>query len=114
MKWTQKAVWTYSESFDRSPDPGPMIEYSNQRNLYPTNPKKKKTIKLLNLLRIRGGEEYSWEFLVGLCHPVLQILTLIQTKKIVIFCTSFQTRPLKSIPVVRPGLKAEVMLLYLD
>ena len=27
----------------------------------------------------RGG--YSWEFLVGLCCPVLQILTLFQTKK---------------------------------
>ena len=24
---------------------------------------------------------YSWEFLVGVCHPVLQILTLFQTKK---------------------------------
>ena len=27
----------------------------------------------------RGG--YSWEFLVGVCRPVLQILTLFQTKK---------------------------------
>ena len=27
----------------------------------------------------RGG--YSWEFLVGGCHPVLQILTIFQTKK---------------------------------
>ena len=27
----------------------------------------------------RGG--YSWEFLVGMCRPVLQILTLFQTKK---------------------------------
>ena len=26
-----------------------------------------------------GG--YSWEFLVGVCRPVLQILTLFQTKK---------------------------------
>ena len=26
-----------------------------------------------------GG--YSWEFLLGLCRPVLQILTLFQTKK---------------------------------
>ena len=25
---------------------------------------------------------YSWEFSVGLCRPVLQILTLVQTKKI--------------------------------
>ena len=36
---------------------------------------------------------YSWEFLVGVCRPVLQILTLCQTKKI-----SFST------PVFRPGL----------
>ena len=26
-----------------------------------------------------GG--YSWKFLVGVCRPVLQILTLFQTKK---------------------------------
>ena len=26
-------------------------------------------------------EGYSWEFLVGVCRPVLQILTLFQTKK---------------------------------
>ena len=29
---------------------------------------------------IRPGR-YSWEFLVGVCRPILQILTLIQTKK---------------------------------
>ena len=49
----------------------------------------------------RGG--YFWEFLVGVCHPVLQILTLFQTKNCH-FHTCFQTRPLKSIPVFRPGL----------
>ena len=27
------------------------------------------------------GEGYSWEFLVGVCRPVLQILTRFQTKK---------------------------------
>ena len=30
-----------------------------------------------HLLIRRGG--YSWKFLVGVCHPVLQILTLFQT-----------------------------------
>ena len=30
------------------------------------------------LHRGRGG--HSWEFLVGVCHPVLQILTIFQTK----------------------------------
>ena len=28
-----------------------------------------------------GGGGYSWELLMGLCHPVLQILTLFETKK---------------------------------
>ena len=28
-----------------------------------------------------GGGGYSWEFLVGVCRPVRQILTLFQTKK---------------------------------
>ena len=37
-----------------------------------------------------GGGGYSWEFLVGLCRPVLQILTRFQTKN-VIFRTCFQT-----------------------
>ena len=27
-----------------------------------------------------GGGGYSWEFLVEVCHPVLQILTIFQTK----------------------------------
>ena len=29
----------------------------------------------------RGGGGYTWEFLVGVCRPVFQILTLFQTKK---------------------------------
>ena len=40
--------------------------------------------------------------LVGVSCPVLNILTLFQTKN-VIFRTRFQTWPLKSIPVFRPG-----------
>ena len=35
-----------------------------------------------------GG--YSWEFLVGLCRPVLQILTLFQTKKLSFSSTVFR------------------------
>ena len=34
------------------------------------------------------GGGYSWEFLVGMCRPVLQILTLVRTKN-VIFHTRF-------------------------
>ena len=33
------------------------------------------------LSRQPGGGGYSWEFLVGVCRPVLQILTRFQTKK---------------------------------
>ena len=55
-----------------------------------------------------GGGGYSWEFLVGLYRPILQILTLFQTKN-VLFHTRFQIRPLKSIPVFRPVLQAEIM-----
>ena len=32
-------------------------------------------------IQMPGGGGYSWEFLVGVCRPVLQILTLFQTKK---------------------------------
>ena len=49
------------------------------------------------------GGGYSWEFLVWVCRPVLQILTRSQTKD-VIFHTCFQTRSLKSRSVFfRPG-----------
>ena len=50
---------------------------------------------------LAGGGGYSWKFFVGVCRQVLQILTQFQTKK-----CNFQTRPLKSIPlltVFRPG-----------
>ena len=30
---------------------------------------------------LNPGGRYSWEFLVEVCRPVLQILTLFQTKK---------------------------------
>ena len=46
---------------------------------------------------------FPWEFLVGVCHQLLQILTLFQTKT-VIFHTRFQTWSLKSIPIFRPVL----------
>ena len=32
-------------------------------------------------MKRKGPGGYSWEFLVGVCCPVLQILTLLQTKK---------------------------------
>ena len=43
------------------------------------------------VVRVPGG--YSWEFLVGMCRSVLQILTLFHTKKI-----------LFSTPLLRPDL----------
>ena len=51
-----------------------------------------------------GGGGYSWEFLVGLCRLVHQILTLFQTKT----ChfpnpfSDLMQWPLKSMPVFRP------------
>ena len=60
----------------------------------------------------RGGGDY-WEFLVGVCLLVLQILTGFFRPKHVIFHTPFQPRPLKSIPVFRPGLWAEIMSSFL-
>ena len=47
--------------------------------------------------RWEGGGVYFWEFLVGVCRPDLQMLTLFQTKN-VIFDTRFQTWPVKYIP----------------
>ena len=52
-----------------------------------------------DLGRVRSGG-YSWEFFVGVCRPVLQILTL---KKCRVFHTRFQTWPLKFIPILRSG-----------
>ena len=48
-----------------------------------------------------GGGGYSWEFLVGVCRPVLQILTLFQTKKCH-FPHLFSDLK-KFIPIFRPG-----------
>ena len=59
-----------------------------------------------------GGEGYSWEFLVEVCHLVLQILTLSQTKK----ChfphsfsdqTSFQNWPLDRNYVIITKIRAQ-------
>lgn len=44
---------------------------------------------------------YSWEFLVEECRPVLQILTLFQTKKCN-FPHPFSDQNFKSIPVFKP------------
>ena len=48
-------------------------------------------------------EGYTWEFVVGVFRPVLQILTPRQTKR-AIFHIRFQTEPLKSAPDFRPGV----------
>ena len=66
-----------------------------------------------DLLTSPGG--YSRAFLVGVCRTVLQILTLYFRPKNVIFRTRFETSPLKSVPIFRPGLQ-EIMspLLWLE
>ena len=53
-------------------------------------------MKLSLVLASDCRSRYSWEFLVGVCRPAHH--------------TFIQTRPLKSIPVFRPGLQAEIML----
>ena len=60
----------------------------------------------------RWAWEYSWDFLVGGCHAVLQILTLFQTKKFYFshpFCdlaykihTRFQTWLLRNYVITKP------------
>ena len=52
---------------------------------------------------------YSREFLFGLCRPVLQILTLFQTKKMLF---STQARPLKFISVFRPGRGVNTVITF--
>ena len=66
-----------------------------------------------DLLTSPGG--YSRAFLVGVCRTVLQILTLYFRPKNVIFHTRFETSPLKSVRVFRPGFQ-EIMspLLWLE
>ena len=54
------------------------------------------------LKKIPGG--YSWEFLEVVCHQILKILTLFQTKTCH-FSHPFPDLPHKSIPVFRPGLQ---------
>ena len=53
-----------------------------------------------------GGRGYSWEFLVGVCRSPNPDPNSDQKMS---FHIRFQTRPLKSIPVFRPGLWAENM-----
>ena len=52
----------------------------------------------------RWGGGYSWEFLVGVCRPVPQILTRFRTKKCRFSTPVFRLDLSKSIPVFRPGL----------
>ena len=60
-------------------------------------------------MNLPGG--YSWEFVVGVCHPVLQILAPFPDQKVVFFHTRFQTWPLKSIPVLIPGLSRNYVII---
>jgi len=51
-----------------------------QRYVYKSTISSFPTSESMDTLKFRGGG-YSWEFLVGVCRPVLQILTIFQTKK---------------------------------
>ena len=68
--------------------------------------KMNRTLAFLKTKSAPGGGGYTWEFLVGQCRHVdraVQFLTLFHTKKC-LFHIRFQTPPLKSIPILRPGL----------
>ena len=56
---------------------------------------------IINRYLMGRGATTAKETVVGVCHPVLQILTLFQTKKCH-FSHRFQTWPLKSFPILRP------------
>ena len=56
---------------------------------------------IINRYLIGRGATTAKETVVGVCRPVLQILTLFQTKKCH-FSHRFQTWPLKSFPILRP------------
>ena len=57
------------------------------------------------------GRGYSREFLVGVCRPVLQILTLFQTKKMS-FSARFQTWPLRNDVIITYMNKSSNILKY--
>ena len=59
-----------------------------------------------NFIYIPG--DYSWEFLGGCVTQFSKSWPYFRPKS-VIFHTRFQTRPLKPIPIARPGLWAEIM-----
>ena len=40
---------------------------------------RRRPVSIKGLVRVRSPGDTPWEFLVGVCHPVLQILTLFQT-----------------------------------
>ena len=58
------------------------LKFGTQNFIYPRLLKIRRTLTGLSswfFPEVGGG--YSWEFFVGVCHPVLQILTRFQTKK---------------------------------
>ena len=57
-----------------------------------------------------GERGVPLRILGGMCRPVLQILTLFKTKKCLLN-TRFQTWPLKSIPVFRPGIGRNYLII---
>ena len=70
------------------------------------------TNKLMKFLWVFRSRGYSWEFWVGVCRPVLQILTLFQTKNYH-FHTRFQAWPLAKIhiTVFRPGVGRKYVII---
>ena len=67
--------------------------------------------RFINQKGVIWPQGYSWEFFVGECHPVLQILTLFQTKNVISHTCFHTCKPLKSITIFRPGFKSSLLRL---
>ena len=63
------------------------------------------------LTNIEDPGGYSWEFVVRVPRPVLQILTLFQIKKTFHFPCRFETWRLRSITVFRPGVNRNYVII---
>ena len=95
------------------PAPFPLILASNPIKKEIPLPLVIKTFPCLSAPVLISYPKYlSWKFLVGVCCPVLQILTLFQTKNVIQFHTRFQTWPLKSIPVFQRNWDNNYVLIH--
>ena len=65
------------------------------------------------MFKLSSGR-YSWEFAVGVCRPVLQILTLFQTKKLSFSTTVFSPALYNPFPFSDLAYAGRLSLLRLE